>query len=882
MTIEKNTCFEVFKAGTTWMRADFHLHTHQDNEFSYSGNSFEHDYIDGLLNARINIGVITNHNNFNGHEYKKLRKAGLKNEIFLLPGVELSVKDGSNGIHTLIVFSDEWILNQENKDYINNFISLCFAGQTNSDKDNARSNFDLIETIRKLDTYCKDYFIIFAHVEKDNGLWGGLSGGRLKDLGADKLFRQRTLGFQKVRTHDVSGRACRKSVKSWFKDWYPAEVEGSDCKSIDEIGNGEISYLKIGNFSFEAVKFALLDHQNRVTKKIVTYNHSHISQISFEGGVLDGTTICLSPGLNSLIGIRGSGKSTVLEALRYVMDIPFGEKALDTEYKNKLIGHSIGSGGKVIINAIDRRGQEYTISRILNEQPDIYVNGTLQPGISLRETIMYKPIYFGQKDLSSTGEGFEKDLVEKLVGEKLVKIRRQIDDQRQKVAEEIKHFLGFSNLKDKKNEYESRKQDAEFKLKFYKKYGVEVKLQKQVDFDKDIRKCGSIEFSVKEYLEDLEGIIITHEDELKNHRLYKSNQNKPFFKKFFIIFDAILKNFDVVKKILNDSKQELSKLNKKTIDIESLRAGLKEEFAKIERKLSEELKEEGIQAIRPDEFLKLTKKVEQAKQMLQAIENQQLQHKNVTSALMTELSVLNDLWHQEFNDIKTELEKVNNQNSSLQIRVEYKGDKATFISDMQDVFRGSRIRETTFRSIAENFSDFGAMFKNWQLVKDITNTSEPILKEYFYNNIEALLTWQIPNQFAIEYRGKELKHHSLGQRASALIIFVLSQRDNDLIIIDQPEDDLDNQTIYEDVIKLVRDLKSETQFVFATHNANFPVLGDSEQIFSCHYEDEKMSIISGSIDRAELQQEIVNIMEGGEEAFKRRKEIYKIWKPQSY
>jgi len=117
----------------------------------------------------------------------------------------------------------------------------------------------------------------------------------------------------------------------------------------------------------------------------------------------------------------------------------------------------------------------------------------------------------------------------------------------------------------------------------------------------------------------------------------------------------------------------------------------------------------------------------------------------------------------------------------------------------------------------------------------------------------------------------------LGQRASALIIFVLSQQDNDLILIDQPEDDLDSQTIYEDVIKLVRQLKTQVQFIFATHNANFPVLGDAEQVISCSYLDDEISVSSGSIDNQQLQREVVNIMEGGSEAFKQRRKIYEMW-----
>lgn len=65
------------------------------------------------------------------------------------------------------------------------------------------------------------------------------------------------------------------------------------------------------------------------------------------------------------------------------------------------------------------------------------------------------------------------------------------------------------------------------------------------------------------------------------------------------------------------------------------------------------------------------------------------------------------------------------------------------------------------------------------------------------------------------------------------MLFELSQQENEVVIIDQPEDDLNNQTIYDDVIKLIRKLKPSAQFIFATHNANIPVLGDAEQVIAC-------------------------------------------------
>ena len=97
------------------------------------------------------------------------------------------------------------------------------------------------------------------------------------------------------------------------------------------------------------------------------------------------------------------------------------------------------------------------------------------------------------------------------------------------------------------------------------------------------------------------------------------------------------------------------------------------------------------------------------------------------------------------------------------------------------------------------------------------------------------------------------------------------------MLIDQPEDDLDGQSIYEEVVKLIREIKPEQQFIFATHNANFPVLGDAEMIVGCSFDEEKILVESGSIDCKTCQKKIVDIMEGGREAFERRKSIYQQW-----
>lgn len=280
----------IFENGAAWLRADFHLHTKSDKEFPYDGeeNSFVSAYVEALSKAGITMGVITNHNKFEVGEFKALKKAARKQEIFLLPGVELSVNDGFNGVHTLIVFSEQWLSN--GNDYISPFITSMFPGKSPNEyqHENARSDRNILQVVEELNKTGRDYFLIFAHVEQRSGLWHEMSGGKLSDfitLRYDSV-RERTLGFQKVRTH-----TDRDKVKQWLGNWYPAELEGCDAKRVEDIGKGQPCYVKIGAFSFDAVKFALIDYESRVKDAAPSYQHSHIKQIHFEGGTLAGRTI---------------------------------------------------------------------------------------------------------------------------------------------------------------------------------------------------------------------------------------------------------------------------------------------------------------------------------------------------------------------------------------------------------------------------------------------------------------------------------------------------------------------------------------------------------------------------------------------------------------
>ncbi|HEX4375253.1 MAG TPA: hypothetical protein VHZ50_18250, partial [Puia sp.] len=121
---------DIFNNGSTWLRADFHLHTNADKEFNYSGvdTDFIRLYVERLVSQNIGIGVITNHNKFDKGQFVALKKAAAKQQIGLFAGIEFSLKEG---IHILIAFDDAWY--KGDIDNINEFLRQAFYGIQNFD-----------------------------------------------------------------------------------------------------------------------------------------------------------------------------------------------------------------------------------------------------------------------------------------------------------------------------------------------------------------------------------------------------------------------------------------------------------------------------------------------------------------------------------------------------------------------------------------------------------------------------------------------------------------------------------------------------------------------------------------------------------------------------
>ena len=142
---------------------------------------------------------------------------------------------------------------------------------------------------------------------------------------------------------------------------------------------------------------------------------------------------------------------------------------------------------------------------------------------------------------------------------------------------------------------------------------------------------------------------------------------------------------------------------------------------------------------------------------------------------------------------------------------------------------------------------------------------------------DKLMMWFPEDGLRVEYSrggdGKDFQpifQASAGQRSAAMLAFLLAHGEEPLVL-DQPEDDLDNHLIYDLVVRQIRENKVRRQIIVVTHNPNIVVNGDSEMLHALDFVAGQCRVVqSGSLQEEAMREEVCRIMEGGREAFERR------------
>ncbi|DAA87079.1 TPA: hypothetical protein CPT82_00695 [Candidatus Gastranaerophilales bacterium HUM_2] len=238
-----------------------------------------------------------------------------------------------------------------------------------------------------------------------------------------------------------------------------------------------------------------------------------------------------------------------------------------------------------------------------------------------------------------------------------------------------------------------------------------------------------------------------------------------------------------------------------------------------------------------------------------------------------------------------------NPNSSVKIEFspKIKIIKTSFIDNLLlyiekvGTFRGDE-RESFFEKVCnielKTKEDFIHMLNIVvDTIKDNIDNSEDTVNKSLKKNSKAedLYTYIFSGKYLdvdydLEFNNKPISMLSPGERGLLLLtFFLLADTSNNPLILDQPEENLDNQTIYNVLVQLIRNAKKKRQVIIVTHNPNLAVVCDSEQIICANFDtsiEPKISYISGAIENPKINAKIVDILEGTMPAFKNREDKY--------
>ena len=546
---------------------------------------------------------------------------------------------------------------------------------------------------------------------------------------------------------------------------------------------------------------------------------------------------------------------------------------MDKDYKESLVKNVFGSGGKATLSVIDKHGKRYSVSRIFGERINVLDENdndlNINP-ISLFDGVQY----FGQKDLSSSAD-HENGLLEKLISGRIGQ-PSNLDNCVNELVRTVERLLDVSKIPQQMTEVTTQQTELEYKLSIFEEKGVADKLKKQSGYATDTTKLDAVKNRTDAIMRDIRNAFSRNSVASSALDGYSSDFNKDIFEDV----SAVLSQIDVQ---LTQIGACIAEIEKQQGGMEDIISRLKErtdsladEFAEIKR----EIKDETLDV---DSFVKMTAVLQKTKEKLKQLSEEASSKSKIEASFTKAARERNDALLTTYNAYKAETERINQNQTELRIEITFKGDREGFKSQLKNDFKGTGISDTKYQAICDAFTDYAAIIEDWiiydgnKLQSIVTSGEYAKLEDKLRNQYEELLSRQVENKVDIYYHGKLLRQHSIGQRASALILFILTQDDNDIIFIDQPEDDLDNKVIYDEVITAIVQKKPYMQFIFATHNANIPVLGDSERVLVVEFQETKIDVAQGNIDLGTTHKQIVDIMEGGKEAFDKRQLIYTSW-----
>ena len=873
--------------GLCFVKCDLHVHTPASHDYKNKKASAK-DIVDSAINKGLAAIAITDHNT--GGFIDEIKKVAEKTSLTVFPGVEISCVGGDNGIHIIALFDpkkDERTVNA-----LLTEIKIMPDDYGKRDAFSTKSVHEVVDIIAELGG-----LPVLAHCTSNKGVLHELKG-----LSRITVFESPSLLAVESSIDDYDNSTKKQKHTRAFdlldgsdKDYNYRKLavySSSDAHIPDDIGRF-FTYFKVDNsaISLESLRQSFIDRDVRILQK-TEYSIPkipYIKKISVESGFFDNEVAEFHQGLNTIIGSKGSGKSLLVELLRFGLNNLPIDNFIIADHNSKL-QQKLQRFGKVKLELIDELEEIHIIERIFDANNSSYKN---DDGVILVKT--FHVLFLSQNEIIRIAEDPEKQL--KFIDSffDFSKYLSRIEDIKSELEVLDRRFAQCLNAN---NSAESLNNNLEIYNMRLKKLESQISSPEYEAFKK-LEKYNQEFINLKSFYD----------------RLIEDYEN--FAKKTSTSFDweanEIYQELPELKRI---SASMLTSKNEANLNIATLinnlkdsRDKLKPEYSIWENKYNTAKKgyqdftsKNGVQQELEKERAKLSNEITALNLKL----NKEKEVKNLISAVNRErLSKLDELEniYTEFFEERKQKCKVFEEASGNKLKINLHSATNNFLfkDTLSNMKKGSYLRDNDISLICNAFTarDFIFNLLRYYIIKEedkkiyidkITEKcpigTEQVKKLFDFllsdNSLEELLKLQYDARsqdspeinILVDSQYQNINSVSVGQKCNAMLIIALSDGDYP-VIIDQPEDSLDIRSIWDDICSRIRNNKTSRQFIFTTHNSSLAVASDTDKYLIIESKDGSGKITNtGTIDSYEIKDEVVNYLEGGEQTYSNKYRKY--------
>jgi energy-coupling factor transporter ATP-binding protein EcfA2 len=614
--------------------------------------------------------------------------------------------------------------------------------------------------------------------------------------------------------------------------------------------------------------------------------------MAWEGGFLDGTRVHFNNNLNVLVGGRGTGKSTIIESLRYVLALePLGEDARKAH--ESVIKQVLKPGTKISLLVRSHHPSErcYTIERTI-PNPSVVKDETGKVLILAPRDVVRGVEVFGQHEISELTKSPEKLT---LLLDRFVERDSNTASRKSRLRADLERSrAGIANVQREIKLVDERLAalpSLEETLKRFQEAGLEERLKEKSQLVREERVLTTASERldpVRSVHQELIGVVPI-DTAFSSAKAVEGLPNADLLQQAEGILNRLTERLRLAAQQISGeiiaTEQELS----------ALRTTWNQRKASVEAHYESLLRELQKSKIDGEEFIRLKRQIEELRPLRESRETLTRD----LAAYQEQRRKLLDEWENiksaEYRALETAARKVSRSlKNRVRVDVLMAGAREPLEKLLRDMIGGNL--SATFERLRRSdlsLPDLAARCREGReaLVKQFGLSSvaaDRLIQggDDLFMKIEEL---ELPSTTKIELNTAPEKETpswqgldslSTGQKATAVLLLLLLESEAPLIV-DQPEDDLDNRFITEGVVPTMRREKQLRQFIFSTHNANIPVLGDAELIVGLATAVQDNSVhgrtdpaYMGAIDTGPVRELVEEILEGGKTAFEMRRLKY--------